>query len=118
MFRLLLTLAIMATIAIAGDVTGKWKSSMTTPNGQTVENVMKLKAEGDKLTGTISGRQGEQEIQEGKVSGDDVSFVVVRNFNGNEVKISYKGKLEGDTLKLNVSAGQRTFDITAKRLTE
>lgn len=112
---LVLVLAAFALSAFAGDVSGKWKYSFTTPNGDTRESSMTLKADGAKLTGTMEGRGGSVEIQEGKVDGDNISFVVVRNFNGNEVKINYKGALKGDELKLTMGFGDREMEITAKR---
>ncbi|MGD0102079.1 MAG: hypothetical protein ABSC60_17205, partial [Acidobacteriota bacterium] len=59
-----------------------------------------FKVDGAKLTGTMQGAQGEPaEITEGKVDGDNISFVVVRNMGGNEMKITYKGKVSGDEFK-------------------
>jgi len=107
-------LAMFAICAFAADVTGTWKGSMETPNG-TRETTLNLKADGDSLTGTISGRQGDTPIQNGKVKGDNISFNVVRNFNGNEVKLEYKGKLKGDELDMDVSAGERNFSLKLKR---
>lgn len=116
LFRLLLAAAMTVAFAFAGDVSGKWKYSMAGRNGNTIESTLTLKAEGEKLTGTVSGRAGDTAIQDGKVAGDDVSFNVVRNFNGNEMKIAYKGKLEGDALKLNIAMGERNVEATAKRV--
>lgn len=112
---LVLVLTAFAISAFAGDVSGKWKYSFTTPNGDSRESTMTLKAEGAKLTGSMEGRGGPVEIQEGKVDGDNISFVVVRNFNGNEVKINYKGALKGEELKLTMGFGDREMEITAKR---
>jgi len=81
------------------DVTGTWKSSSTNQNGQVRESTFKLKAEGEKLTGTISGRQNDTAIEEGKIKGDEISFKVTREFNNNKVVIKYTGKVSGDTIK-------------------
>ncbi|MBM3811184.1 MAG: hypothetical protein FJW20_06060 [Acidimicrobiia bacterium] len=105
---------LLAASALAGDVTGKWKGTVETPQGSR-ETTLTLKAEGANLTGSISGRQGETPIQEGKVDGDNVSFAVVRNFQGNEVKMQYKGKLEGTELKLTYSMGERSMQLNLKR---
>ena len=56
------------------DVTGTWKSSYTNQNSQVRESTFKLKVEGDKLTGTVSGRSNDTTIAEGKVKGDEISF--------------------------------------------
>jgi len=85
--------------ALAADVTGTWKWS-TDRNGTTVETTLKLKQDGEKLTGTMSGRNNtETEIEDGKVSGDTISFKVTREFNGNKVVQAYQGKVTGDTVK-------------------
>jgi hypothetical protein len=117
--RAILPAILMLTIVLpAADVTGKWKAEFQTPDGQTRTSLFTFKVEGDKLTGTISSPRGEAPIQEGKVAGDEISFVVVREFGGNEVRIHYKGKVSGDDLKLTVEFGERSFDMNAKRVRE
>jgi hypothetical protein len=102
-----LVLALL-TVAWAADVSGKWTAEVPGRQGATQTTTINLKADGAKLTGTISGRQGDTEISEGKVSGDDISFVVVREFNGNTIKMLYKGKVAGDEIKFT-----RTFEGAA-----
>ena len=116
---LLSLLALIAFCASAADVSGKWKATFTTPNGDTRESTFDLKADGDKLAGTVAGAQGEPaKIQDGKISGDDISFYVMRSFGGNEVKLEYKGKVSANEIKFTVSfgGGDRTFEMTAKRI--
>lgn len=72
---------------------------------------MNLKADGSKLTGTISGRQGDVEIQDGKVEGDNISFSFVRG----EFKMEYKGKVSSDQIKFDIAVGDRNIQMTAKR---
>ena len=115
MFTFLATLA-LSVAAFAADATGTWKYSISTPNGTSRESSMTLKADGSKLTGSMEGRGGPVEIQDGKVDGDNVSFVVVRNFNGNEVKINYKGVITGNEMKLTFAFGDREMETTAKRV--
>ena len=43
------------------------------------------------LTGIVQTPRGENQISEGKIEGDTISFVETINFNGNEVKVTYKG---------------------------
>lgn len=83
----------------AADVTGTWKQTFER-EGRTFESTLNLKQDGEKLTGTISGRQGrETEIENGKVEGNKVSFQVTRTFNENTFTQKYEGTLEGDTIK-------------------
>jgi len=85
--------------ATAADATGTWKWTVER-NGNTIETTLKLKQDGEKLTGTISGRQGnETAIEDGKVKDDTVTFKVTREFNGNKFVMNYHGKLSGDSIK-------------------
>src|ERR1017187_4211679 len=103
---------------VGAAASGTWKATVETPNGA-MENTFTLKVDGDKLTGTITmGQFGEAPISEGKVDGDNVSFLVVREFNGNQLRINYKGKVAGDEMKLSgeVVGMDRTFEMTATRV--
>jgi hypothetical protein len=82
-----------------GDVTGTWKWSQEGPGGQ-IEFTLKLKQDGEKLTGTITGFNGEERpIEEGKVKDGAISFKVTREFGGRPFVTNYTGKLSGDVLK-------------------
>src|SRR3954468_7308942 len=85
--------------ALAADVTGTWKWTVER-DGNSYETTLKLKQDGEKLTGTMSGRQGsETAIEDGKVAGDTISFKVTREFGDNKVVQMYHGKVSGDTIK-------------------
>ena len=88
------------SVVFAADVNGKWVAQVPGRQGQTQETTFTFKVEGAKLTGTVSGMAGEQPISDGKIAGDDISFNVVANFQGNEVKLVYKGKVAGDEIKM------------------
>jgi hypothetical protein len=67
-------------------------------------NTLVLKLDGDKLTGklTAPGRGGQTtatEITDGKITGADVSFCVVRTFNDNTMTNKYSGTLADGTIK-------------------
>ncbi len=104
--------------AQAADVNGKWQAEYTTPDGTTRQNTFTFAVKGDTLTGTVASTRGESPIQNGIVKGDTVSFTVVRNFGGNEMKFQYKGKVTGDEMALMVTVGEgdRTFEMKAKRV--
>ena len=87
--------ALAALAAFGADVNGKWTYEMQGRDGQKREASMTLKAEGDKLTGTMQGRQGDRPIENGKINGDDISFEMTMNMGGESRKMLYKGKLVG-----------------------
>ena len=117
--RALALVSVFLTAAWAADVSGKWKAEYESPDGQTRTSMFTFQVDGEKLTGTVGSARGESPISEGKVSGDEISFVVVRKFQDNEFKMNYKGKVAGDEIKLTVTANfggeERTFEMTAKR---
>ena len=123
MKTLLLTalLGIFALVASAADITGKWTAEIPGRDGNAATTTFVFKVDGAKLTGTMDGgRGGPIEITEGKTSGDDVSFVVVRSFGGNDMKLVYKGKVSGSQIKFTRSMegmpdGPPPTEFTAKK---
>ena len=102
--------------------TGTWKWTFETQSGQTIESSIKLKLEGDQLSGSFIGRGGtETAIQDAKFKEGEVSFTVVRERNGQKMTSKYSGKLAGDTIKGKIETerdGQtRSRDWEAKRET-
>jgi hypothetical protein len=108
-------MASLATLWAVG-VSGKY-----TARAGDVDITLTLKADGTTLTGSINNplQAGDTSIQEGKVTGDEISFAVKRTINDNEVKVVWKGKVSGDEIKfkreIQGQAGSST-DITAKRI--
>jgi len=83
-----------------------------------------LKTEGDKVTGKLSspGRDGtnrDTDIADGKIKGEEISFTVVREFNGNKMTSKYSGKVGADSIKGKIETerdGQtQSRDWEAKR---
>ena len=58
-FRLILLSCALAVAAYAADVKGKWTYEMQGRGGQSMTGALNLKADGNTLTGTVSGRRGE-----------------------------------------------------------
>ena len=103
-----------------GDPSGTWTWTRPGRDGNEITSTLKLKADGDKLTGRISGwNNTENDISNGKVKGNAISFDVTREFNGNSMTIQYAGKIEGDSLKGTITVSRdgqdRTREWAAKR---
>jgi len=127
LFTTIILLA-LAVAAFAADVTGKWVAQVAGRNG-TQEVTFNLKADGSKLTGTVTGGMGGRgggggapqpvEISDGKIDGANVSFAVKMDMNGQTRVTTYSGTLAGDELKLKQTRqgrnGEQTTDIVAKR---
>jgi len=104
MKRILVSTLALAIVSVAASAraaenpSGTWKWDVTF-NNQTFNLSLKLKQDGDKLTGTLTGPAGDTDIQDGKYKDGEVSFTVVRERNGQKMTFKYNGKLSGDSIK-------------------
>jgi hypothetical protein len=117
MTKLFFTLmALFALAASAADVSGNWKGTAEGPNGA-IERTFTFKQDGAKLTGeTNSSYTGKSAITDGKVEGDNISFSITAKIQDNEMKLSYKGKVTGDTIKLSSEfGGGQAIEWTLKK---
>jgi len=97
-----------AAVALAADPSGKWEATTQTPRGE-MTMTFNLEADGDKLTGTVGNEMmGESEIQDGKISGDEIRFKQVMQRGDRTMTIEWHGVLKGDELELtrNFAGGQ------------
>jgi hypothetical protein len=100
--RILLLIALSGvTLLVAADATGSWTGDQPGRDGNTYHVTFKLKADGEKLTGTMVGDQFEQPIQKGEIHGDDISFSVHLEF-GNGIDLKYTGKVAMDRIDFKV----------------
>jgi len=109
---------VFAAAAAAADISGTWKGTADF-QGQAIERTFVFKVDGTKLTGeTTSELLGKSTIEDGKIDGDNISFMITANFQGNELKMNYKGKVVGNTIKLTVELGAdtgQTIEWTLKK---
>ena len=116
-----LSLLFLAALpGLAADLTGRWKAEFDTQPGKQTY-LYDLKTEGGNVTGKATGDiNGENkhtvEIKDGKLVGDTVTFVEMFEFQGNELTITYSGKLAGDEIKFTRRVGDiATEELVARR---
>jgi hypothetical protein len=116
MARIAAMLLLLVLPAVAADVAGTWKGSAETPNG-TIERTFVFKVDGSKLTGEARSEMfGTSVIENGKVEGSSLSFQIKVKFQDNEMTVSYKGKLDGETLNLTATGvGDMVLEYKCKR---
>ena len=105
--------------AYAADITGKWTAQFDTQVGLQ-KYTYEFKVEGTTLTGKaladIAGAESQSTIQDGKINGDEISFVEMQKYQGQEIRIVYKGKVSGDEIKFSRNvADQANEEFVAKR---
>jgi hypothetical protein len=118
MRRLVCLIAALACIAAAADINGTWKATAEGPNGS-MERTFVFKVDGSKVTGeTTSSMMGKSTIDDGKIDGDTVTFTITVKFQGNEMKLNYKGKVSGNEIHFTVEnpAGGNTIEWNAKKV--
>lgn len=82
---------------------GTWALKIETPIG-TQESTLAAQASGGALTGTQSGADGEQPIQDGVVSGDEATWSVSIT-SPMPMTLEFKGTVAGDSLSGTVKLG-------------
>jgi hypothetical protein len=84
-------------------VDGIWNVTVNSPMGAQ-KSAVTLKTSGATLTGSAAGPQGSQELQNGKVDGNNVSWDISIT-TPMPMTLSFAGAVDGDKLSGNVKAG-------------
>jgi enterochelin esterase-like enzyme len=103
----------------AGSLTGVWKAQFETQRGLQ-QYTFTLKQDGRGLSGKASvdvgGEKREAELKEGKVEGDTVTFSEPLNIQGNDLSITFTGKISGNEIKFTRQVGDfGSSEAVAKR---
>lgn len=94
----LVLVGLVSPVSAAENPTGTWKWTASY-NGQDREQTLTLKLDGDKLTGSMPGRNNAvTEISDASFKDNKVSFSVTREINGQKRTTKYSGTLSGDTI--------------------
>jgi hypothetical protein len=98
-----------------GDLTGKWKLTYTTPEGDEESTADLSMATDGTLSGTVSSHRGTGNVFSGYLSGDKFSFMITLPINGSPTDVSFTGTFDGKTMKGSISAMGYTFDFTGTK---
>lgn len=98
----------MASVAAAVDIAGQWRAEFESQRGHQ-KYLFTFQTDGEKLTGKAAAEIGDQkretQLTEGKIAGDTVSFVEMVNFQGNEIRIRYTGKVSTNEIAFTREVG-------------
>jgi imidazolonepropionase-like amidohydrolase len=98
-----------------GDLTGKWKLSYTTPEGDEESTADLTMASDGTLSGTVTGNRGTGNIFTGYVSADKFNFMISLPINGSPTDVTFTGTFEGKTMKGSISTLGYTFAFTGTK---
>ncbi|HET6325251.1 MAG TPA: hypothetical protein VFG04_11300 [Planctomycetaceae bacterium] len=114
------------------DPSGIWKW-VDDPTRESIEtNELTLKREGNQLTGSLFKYNSEfprlaksaqnqirrnitRKISDGTIQDGEISFKIVRSFNGRKSVTTYTGKVEGNLLKGKIGSGKNARDWEATK---
>jgi hypothetical protein len=101
------TVCFAAVVGLAG----KWKGSLTDPNGNNHDfHLVFNTGDGDKLTGTAQAEGPPLTINNGKISGNNFTFSVTDD-DGNVIPVDGKYIPTGDSISLNFTENGATFHV-------
>jgi hypothetical protein len=107
----------VAAWALSADVTGDWDLTSQSPRGERTSTVT-FKQDGENLTVTMPPMRegGEAMTGTGTVKGNAIEWTITRTTQRGEFTMTYKGTIDGDTMKGTVEMGQMgAQDWTAKK---
>ncbi|MBL8230934.1 MAG: hypothetical protein JNL98_20740 [Bryobacterales bacterium] len=94
----------LCTCLCGADLSGIWTGQIPTRNNEKVDVAFQLKQDGAKLSGKLYGDYKSTPIVEGKVNGDQITFVVVAAEQAgnqiNETRLKFTGTLKDGELEL------------------
>ena len=113
--RILFSALCVLSCAVGGRaaaIDGRWEGRMKSPEGEDMQLTFSFKADGDKLSGSVETPSGDLPISDGKIKGDEFSFVV--DAGGNS--IDHQGKVSGDTISMKILfSEERAVEVTLTR---
>lgn len=104
---------LFALVCLAADLTGTYKGSVSFQDNK-LELTYRLKAEGEKLSGSITSEYGELPLMEGKISGNDFTYKIDVGNGPREAK----GKFMGDSIVITSNFSGTEVKNTFKRVAE
>lgn len=97
------------------QVAGNWDFAFTSPQGAANWRI-KFDQAGDTLRGSAATDFGQLDVTNGWITGNDMSFTLNLNFNGQMIQVNFAGTVKGDTVQGNIDvpgAGIQPFPFTA-----
>ncbi len=109
----IVSMFLFVLVCLAADLTGTYRGSISFQDNK-IDLTYKLKAEGEKLTGTISSEYGDITLLDGKINGDDFSYKI----DFGQGPMESKGKFMGDSIVVTSTFGDFEVKNTFRRVAE
>jgi hypothetical protein len=90
----------LALAVWAVDVSGIWTAQVVDRNGDSQDVSFRFAQSGDTLTGKMYGDNESTPIADGKIVGNQVTFTVTNELNGQISKFVYSGTMNGNEIEV------------------
>jgi hypothetical protein len=95
-----LRLCALAWALSAGDLSGIWSGQLEDRNGDSQDLSFRFAQTGDTITGKMYGDNESTPIADGKIVGNQITFTVTNELNGQISKFVYTGTINGTEIEL------------------
>ena len=111
-----LVLLVIPMSALQTNVAGDWEMTSEGRQGPRTTNI-NIEQDGEKITVTMPGMRGGGEVKaEGTIKGNEIEWTFSFSTQRGDMTITYKGKVEGDTMSGTVQMGDfGSREWTAKK---
>ncbi|MDH4063700.1 MAG: hypothetical protein OEW19_04815 [Acidobacteriota bacterium] len=106
-------LAVAATVQAQNGVAGDWTLTINGPQG-VIDTEASFAQDGDKVTGTLSGPQGDSDIS-GTMSGSTLSLAFSVVTQNGPLDVTMTADVNGAEMKGTLDFGMGTADFTGKK---
>jgi len=100
-----------------GDLTGKWKLTFTTPQGEEEATADLIMEPDGTLTGTVTSNRGSGSVFSGWVSAEKFGFTINLQIEGSAADVLFTGTFEGTTMKGSIQAMGYTMEFNGSKPT-
>jgi hypothetical protein len=110
-----MALLVVPLSALQTNVAGEWEMTSEGRQGPRTQ-IFKIKQDGEKIIVTTEGRRGPMK-GEGTIKGNEIEWTFTMSMGDRgDMTMTYKGKVEGDTMKGEVQMGDfGSREWTAKK---
>jgi L-seryl-tRNA(Ser) seleniumtransferase len=99
-----IALLVVPMSALQANVAGEWEMTSEGRQGPRTQ-IFKIEQDGEKITVSTEGRRGEMK-GEGTIKGNEIEWTFTMSMGDRgDMTMTYKGKVEGDTMKGEVQMG-------------
>jgi hypothetical protein len=111
--NLLMLFGLTILPAAAADISGTWKLEGDIA-GVHINRTCTIKQESTKISGSCKNQMNDLPLA-GEVSGNDVTWHYETNYEGTNITLTFKGKLDGSSIKGKIETEGAGGDFTATK---